>query len=386
MPHFTTSRLDIPKIPFQEDGIRFEYEAVCDTHSLISVDIIGENRRFLLYKKIKADGTVIIKSDKPTRNNQLFLIKKALLILESKCRSIYSNLAQHKEEQISPYLKNAKYFIDNLTYKKEICIEIGFGSARHLLYQANRNKNTLFIAIEIHNKSIEQLLKQLELQKITNILVIKYDSRIFLEFLKSNSISKIFVHFPVPWDKKEHRRVFSEEFIESTKRVLAVGGVLDLRTDSTNYLNYVKNLYKELELDISIEKNMPLEITSKYEDRWRRDNKDIYNIIFKNKSISDDTLFVENFLFEDSVCFDNINTLMRRGVFLYKKYFINFQRYYKISLYDYLLKISFGDFNKPEHRYIEILGGKARYFLDKPISSNANILSHNNIKELLCKR
>jgi tRNA (guanine-N7-)-methyltransferase len=386
VPHFIASSLNIPDIPFQEDGIFFEYEACNNNHSLVSVNIINENRKFLLHKKIRDDGSIIIKSDKPTRTNQLFLIKKALLILQQKAKIIHSNLKEHKDEKVSPYFKNAKYFLDTLSYDKKISIEIGFGSGRHLLYQAKNNKKTLFIGIEIHNRSIEQLLKQLKLQEIENVLVIKYDSRIFLEFLKSNSIDNIFIHFPVPWDKKEHRRVFSTELIQNAKRVLSVNGVLDLRTDSKNYFTYVKELYTKLNYEVLIEKNSSLEIVSKYEDRWRKQNKDIYNITFKNKFISDDTLCREDFLFEEKIHLDNIESLIKHDVLVYEKYFVNFQRYYKIENSGYLLKVSFGDFNKPEHTYIEIIDKRAKYFLDKPISSSANMLSHKNIKELLCSK
>ena len=35
-----------------------------------------------------------------------------------------------------------------------------------------------------------------------------------MEFIESNKVGKIFVHFPVPWDKKPHRRIYSDEFVK----------------------------------------------------------------------------------------------------------------------------------------------------------------------------
>ena len=83
----------------------------------------------------------------------------------------------------------------------------------YLLHQAKKNPDTLFIGLEIHTPSAQQVLKQIELQNLDNIWVVNYDARLFLEMLPSNICSQIFVHFPVPWDKKPHRRVISKSFL-----------------------------------------------------------------------------------------------------------------------------------------------------------------------------
>ena len=70
-----------------------------------------------------------------------------------------------------------------------------------MIHQAALNPDVQFIGLEIHTPSIEQLLKQVNIQGITNILAINYDARLFMEFIKSNKVGKVFVHFPVPWDK-----------------------------------------------------------------------------------------------------------------------------------------------------------------------------------------
>ena len=41
-----------------------------------------------------------------------------------------------KDESKSEYLKDINYFVDEFNTEKEIQIEIGFGSGRHLLHQA----------------------------------------------------------------------------------------------------------------------------------------------------------------------------------------------------------------------------------------------------------
>jgi len=145
------------------------------------------------------------------------------------------------------------FFLKDLDYSKNIWIEIGFGSGRHLLHNANKHKDTIHIGIEIHKPSIQQVLKQIELQSLDNLFIIDSDVRLLLEILKSNSVDRIFLHFPVPWDDAPKRRVVGENFLNEAIRVLKQDATFELRTDSKNYYDYTYSLLiekKECELHI----------------------------------------------------------------------------------------------------------------------------------------
>lgn len=164
------------------------------------------------------------------------------------------SLKNFLEVKHSPYLKEIEFFANHFNVEREVWVEIGFGSGRHLLYQAKKNPHIQFIGLEIHKPSIEQVLKQCELQGIENILVIDYDARLFMEFLPSNVVGRIFVHFPVPWDKKPHRRVFSAAFIEEVLRVLHLNGTLELRTDSQLYFEFTFSQMMQLSKRMHVKK------------------------------------------------------------------------------------------------------------------------------------
>ncbi len=115
-----------------------------------------------------------------------------------------------KTSLIASDLKELLLRIQN---QNEIYIEIGFGSGRHLLYQAKINPNALIIGVEIYTPALEQVAKLALDQGIKNVLLIKTDARLLLSIMESNLIDKIFLHFPVPWDKKPHRRVVGLNFI-----------------------------------------------------------------------------------------------------------------------------------------------------------------------------
>ena len=171
-------------------------------------------------------------------------------------------------------LKNIEYFASGFSIDKEVRVEVGFGSGRHILHQAAQNPDILFIGIEIHRPSIEQVLKQITIQNLDNLYVLDYDARLFMELIPSNIVEKVYVHFPVPWDKKPHRRVISTSFIQEARRVLKIDGQLELRTDSENYYAYSYETFISFnKTTLNINKNKDIAINSKYEDRWKKMEK-----------------------------------------------------------------------------------------------------------------
>jgi hypothetical protein len=65
---------------------------------------------------------------------------------------------------------------------------------------------------------------------------------------------------------------------------------------------------------------------------------------------------------------------------------IHFQDFYQIDNKDEnigLIKLSFGDFNKIEHKYIVVDGNNSYYYQDLPVPSKKLRLAHNHLKKLL---
>ena len=276
MPHLHIEKFKEIEFPQSYEGVEFNFIAENSNHSdekLISVKV--ENDEFFLLLKAEENRS-LLKSDKLTRPASIYNVHKALLsyaklaelnIISSNVPDMQKNI--HLEEVTA--LKNIEYFASNFPKDKKVSIEVGFGSGRHLLHQAQNNPDTLYIGIEIHRASILQVLKQITIQNLDNLLILDYDARLFMELVPSNIVEKIYVHFPVPWDKKPHRRVISTSFIEEANRVLRVDGKLELRTDSENYYAYSYETFiafKKTTLNIS--KNKEIAISSKYEDRWKK--------------------------------------------------------------------------------------------------------------------
>ena len=351
---------------------------------------VYDNREFLLTKVVK-NGNDLVKLDSATRLTPVSLMKTALNDYEkaSKSEVLFSNVNSiyNKVKPEEKYLKDINYFVKEFQTNKEIYVEVGFGSGVHLLHQAKTNPDKIIIGLEIHYPSIEQVLKQAKIQNIENILVINYDARLFLEFLKSNSVGKVFVHFPVPWDKKPHRRVMSVEFIEECMRVLKVDGTLELRTDSPNYFEYSTSLlehFKEYQCEILTSQD--LDVTSKYEARWKRQEKTIWDVKIKAKDISKEVDLEDDFSFPYLYDKETLKSKIDTKAIIKDDYMIHFESCYDIDdsvTNGLLIKVTFGSFNRPVSKYLLLENGNMRYFQGEPIRTKANLAAHKTILEIL---
>jgi tRNA (guanine-N7-)-methyltransferase len=384
MPHIFVESSPTPTLPCSVNGVDFEFVATYKNEEKISLSVDGE--RFLLSKKEK-DGKDLIKVDKVTRVPKIEVVKKALnsYVKLTGNAIISSNTAPKKEivEDSYEFLKDIDYFVNKFEVPKKLAIEVGFGSGRHLIYQAQKNPDKLYIGIEVHYPSIKQMVTNAKLQNLSNIIAIKYDARLLLEFIESNCVDEIFVHFPVPWDKKPHRRVMSDEFIQEATRVLKVNGFLHLRTDSINYFEYTLGLVANLNRGhIEIDINRDIEISSKYEDRWKRQEKNIYDVMFYAKDESPKLELDGRFLFgkvKEHSQFDFEHKPMIEGDF-----FLHIKKPFEIEGGKILLSVTMGDFNKPLNKYILIDGSEASYYQSTPIATKSNIKAHQLLNRILC--
>lgn len=389
MPHLHIESFNPITFPSQEGEVSFHFMATSrgeGKESLIATRYKGREF-FLLHKK--SGEKDLLKSDKITRPSPNFLVKHALLAYASCSNtaildSNVDNAGENVHLQTHDALKAIDFFADNFPADREVRIEVGFGSARHLLHQAAMNPDVLFIGLEIHKPSIEQALKQIVIQQLDNIMVLDYDARLFLEFVPSNVVGRIYVHFPVPWDKKPHRRVIGPAFVEEAIRVLKPQGRLELRTDSENYYRYALETYSGVpQVTFEVHKNRDIAISSKYEDRWKRMEKNIYDVTLINDVLSPEKKLDGEFVFDETPIEDAILSKLERQTFRREWGFLHAEASFDIIGGGWMLRLAMGSFDRPEHLYLIVENGKARYFPTLPIRSSANLKAHILLNELL---
>ena len=388
MPHLKVTSFDtqiIDNVIPQSDILTFRATSLSSDDEILGVELGGEE--FLLQIKPDVNDT-LVKYDKVTRPLKVNLLKEALdkvsKALNLEIQSSNIAISNTKAALSSEYFKKIEDF-ENIAYPKEkISVEVGFGSGRHLLYQAQKDPDTLFIGLEIHTPSAQQVLKQIALLGIENIWVVNYDARLFLEMLPSNICEQIFVHFPVPWDKKPHRRVISPSFLDESMRVLGKEGRLELRTDSDNYFWYaLETFFAVPRTEVEIRKNEALEVTSKYEARWIKQEKDIYDVYVKCRETSEAKELSIDFNFNTVKYKQNLENVLVKKPQVFDGYFVHFERIYKIGEEKLLIKCAFGSFDRPEHKYILLGKEGCRYFVSSPVKTTVNYEAHKKIMELI---
>jgi len=389
MPHLLVRPFDKHRLDhLVESGALCTMRAVRENRPIELLGVRDREGEFFLELK-EREGDWVIRADRITRPLDSNRIKKVLeeLVRKAELEVLHSNirLAPGKPPVAAEYDKGIETFESVEFPFEKVALEVGFGSGRHLLWQAERHPETLFIGIEIHTPSAQQVLKQIELRKLKNIWVVNYDARLLLEMLPSNRLEAIYVHFPVPWDKKPHRRVISRQFVAEAMRVLRPDGILELRTDSERYYRYSLEVFSlPSKADFRVEKNRDLPVISKYEARWRRQEKDIYTLTMRSLEHSPDRPNDYRFDFEVPVDPEKIAALPREAI-VGEGWFVHFgPRYIRTDGQGGVLECSFGSFDRPEHKYLRWNAeGQMAYFPSRPVKTATNHAAHQQIGALI---
>jgi len=119
----------------------------------------------------------------------------------------------------------------------EVWLEIGFGGAEHLIWQARANPHVGLIGCEPFADGIVKALSAIEADNLSNVRIHADDARPLLRWLPAASIARTFILFPDPWPKKRHhkRRLVSQASLAELARVMRPGGELRIATDVADY-------------------------------------------------------------------------------------------------------------------------------------------------------
>lgn len=440
MPHFFTNNLQDFSLPFSEGEFSFIGEFCHCAHQNTRVMLVRKNEllhtnEFFISIHTKSNA-VLYKCQKSTKPSPIGIAKDALNILMQRSKQVLShNLSPNSfaQQVISPFLlhKNAvlTFIIQRLHNTQPLHIEIGFGSGRHLLHLAKSNKNAVFLGVEIHTPSLQQVLRHIELLGLNNLYVTNLDARLLIELLAYQSVNAIYIHFPVPWLKKPHRRVISKQFLQEISRVLKPtessraihftqnlqsGGFLHLRTDEEQYANFTHNIAQELGFISYLSVDERASVISKYEARWRAKQKRIYdlflaidknrqNFCHKNQNLWHNTAFV----------FPKMSETIRRNVedlialfaspasigatkeqgglqeaIQKEAYFLHISAVY-VGIHctkgSFLLEVSLGDFGRAQNAFVLLDSTNAiiRYVNAPPLPTKATLKAHDLLVSIL---
>jgi len=122
----------------------------------------------------------------------------------------------------------------------KVWLEIGFGGAEHLLWQAEKNPDVTHLGVEPFLNGVAKAVRGIVDKNLRNIRLHRGDARDVLKLLSDNSLERVFVLFPDPWPKARHnkRRIINEDFIADLHRVIKPGGTFRFGSDITDYVDW----------------------------------------------------------------------------------------------------------------------------------------------------
>lgn len=119
-------------------------------------------------------------------------------------------------------------------------LEIGFGGAEHLLWQAKHNPDVHILGVEPFLNGVVKAVSGITKDRLNNISLHRGDAREVLKLLPDHSLDRVFVLFPDPWHKARHnkRRIINMEFLEDLHRVIKPGGTFRFGSDIIHYVDW----------------------------------------------------------------------------------------------------------------------------------------------------
>lgn len=166
-------------------------------------------------------------------------------------------------------------------------LEIGCGYGHFLIYMAEKFPQHNFIGLDIVNKVLDKVSQRLERRNLGNAIACRLDAVLSAkEFFPEGSLDNIYILFPDPWfkDRRLKRRVLREETLPIYLSLLKTGGRFHFVTDDADYAASARAIFAGAEGIVSAE--FPdIEIRTKYEEKWLKQNKEIHRFCFEKTRV-----------------------------------------------------------------------------------------------------
>ncbi len=151
----------------------------------------------------------------------------------------FSNLFQVSWEllQQGPYEHRSKwneYFGNN----NPIVLELGCGKGDYTVALARRNPGCNYIGVDIKGARLWRGAKTAMEEPLKNVAFIRTKIETINLLFAEDEVSEIWITFPDPQPKKPNKRLTSERFLSTYKKILRDGSPIHLKTDSQELHQY----------------------------------------------------------------------------------------------------------------------------------------------------
>ena len=201
-------------------------------------------------------------------------------------------ITKNQEENLkslSDYsINNLNQILKELPNFSYCCLEIGFGNAEHLQFQAVNNRDILFVGSEVYMSGIGTLIGNIKDKNISNIRIFPDDIRILLdEKVQDKIFDAVKIICPDPWPKERHhkRRLINNDFLKSIHKSMKDQANLYISTDWENYAQSIKEVLKDSQyFELSKKSFLQKEYLTKFEQRGKDEGREIFEFNYQKKN------------------------------------------------------------------------------------------------------
>ena len=166
-------------------------------------------------------------------------------------------------------------------------LEIGFGNAENIIFQAINNPNYLFIGSEVYMSGIGTLVSSIKENNINNIKIFSDDIRLLLDQSPKKVFDSVIIICPDPWPKEKHhkRRLINKSFLDMVYDFMKDDSNIYISTDWENYAESISELFVKNKLFKSSSiKSFQKDSLSKFERRGKDEGRELFEFNYKKVS------------------------------------------------------------------------------------------------------
>ena len=166
-------------------------------------------------------------------------------------------------------------------------LEIGFGNAENIIFQAINNPSYLFIGSEVYMSGIGTLVSSIKENNINNIKIFSDDIRMLLDQSPKKVFDSVIIICPDPWPKEKHhkRRLINKSFLEMVHDFMKDDSNIYISTDWENYAESISELFEKNKLfKPSPNKSFQKDSLSKFERRGKDEGRELFEFNYKKVS------------------------------------------------------------------------------------------------------
>lgn len=177
---------------------------------------------------------------------------------------------------------------------RPLVLEAGCGKGEYTVEMARMYPDKNFIGMDIKGARIWRGAKTINEQNIANAAFLRLRMELIEKYFAPDEADEIWITFPDPQPQKsrENRRLTSPAMLQRFQSILKVNGLLHLKTDSMQLMEYslemLQNqtgriLFHTFDMDASERNDERLLIQTTYEKRFRQEGRKIGYLCFQSE-------------------------------------------------------------------------------------------------------